>query len=260
MGTNIIESEHMRMIRERVSGPTWHRLIENERGEEGDSTSEKSEMTERSKCWRDPGMIRKLTAVREKVLTKQLKKAKDVFKREMKVVESTGDRCEIEKAWEEVKEVRREVWDKETPRVNRKIEHLSKKAGRCESHKICRELDNIYSDRMKEMKKKNEEDRLKILDRQPETMVKSPVKPEPGQVDNNDDERRKDPGVFLSSKYHSRPEDLSRLQREQVEILRMSQAFNKNWKESENLDNSEDSSEIMTFGKSGPVRNGEGPP
>ena len=85
VGMNIIESESMIMVRERVSGPTWHRLIDNDRGDEGDKMMEMNDTTEKSKCWRDPEMIRKLTTVRVKVMLKQIKKAKDVFKREMSV-------------------------------------------------------------------------------------------------------------------------------------------------------------------------------
>ena len=135
VGTNVIECEHIRMIKERVSGPTGHRLIVDGPGEDQEEMRELGTEQEKLKCWRDPSLVRRLTGVRVKVLAKQLKKAKEVFKKEMKFVETTKSNPEAMKAWEEVKEIRKEIWAEESPRINRKINHLMRKANQCMKHK-----------------------------------------------------------------------------------------------------------------------------
>ena len=168
------------------------------------------------------------------------------------MLESTGDKCEIERAWKEVREVRNETWEKEMPRISRKIEHLTKKAGRCETHRKCKELDAIYNKRMKEMRVKNEEEKTRILSGQPVNMTEMNDRQRLMNQDDTEEtvkEKERNPGRLLSSKYHSRPEDLNRLQKEQTEILRMSQSFNKNWKEKKDTLEDEEEDEVMTFGQ-----------
>ena len=77
VGTNVIESEASRMIRERVAGPMGHRLIVNDMrmkpSEEIESEPERLVLH----CWRNQALVRKLTGVRLKLVGKQLKKAKN---------------------------------------------------------------------------------------------------------------------------------------------------------------------------------------
>ena len=237
VGTNIIECEHIRMIKERVSGPTGHRLIEDGPGEDQEEMRELGTEQEKLKCWRDPSLVRRLTGVRVKVLAKQLKKAKEVFKKEMKFVEMTKSNPEVMKAWEEVKEIRKEIWAEESPRINRKIDHLTRKANQCMKHKTCKELRAIWDKKVKDRVKVQEEEKCDILENT-----------EARKTNEGDSVVDTSPtGRLLGPRYYSRPEDLKRLDKEQEELSRLSKMFNKTWKKPETGGDNEDT-EVMTFG------------
>ena len=148
VGTNMIESECRRIVKERELGPTGHRLLEVGQGgssREGFKTETTS--SEGLHCWRDLQLIKKMTEVRRKLVKERLKKARQVLAQEMKYVSSVMSKAETGKAWSEVREIRREVWLEEQGRLQRKIKHLAMRAANCSCHKDCRELDQEWEKR-----------------------------------------------------------------------------------------------------------------
>ena len=144
VGTNVVEAEVSRMVKECVSGPTGHRLLEVEGTDRVVIEKDGSETVIGGlKCWRDVGLVRKMTMIRLKVVEKQLKKARLAMRDEMRFVTVTRTKGEVRKAWK-VRLVKKEMWDQEHARIQRKVAHLCRRAKDCRRLKACRELDRMW--------------------------------------------------------------------------------------------------------------------
>ena len=75
VGTNMVESEQMRLIHERLSGPMGHRLIEPGPSVNCERMTENENQSDKLVCWRDPKVVCKLLGARMKVVKTQLRKA-----------------------------------------------------------------------------------------------------------------------------------------------------------------------------------------
>ena len=257
VGMNVIESESRRLVKERMSGPTGHRLLiglEEEPNEPGFGTEEK--LREELHCWRDPAMIRRLVGIRLKVVKSQLAKARKVLGEELRLLAATQARPKMGLAWQEVKDIKKRVWRQEHARVQRKVQHLTKKATNCASHKSCREMEALQAQRKKESRlaHSGEVERLSCANQVGEGVPGEGVchgqggSGEPFQ-DGATPTPHLDPNSLLSAKYFSRPEDLARLEEEKVKLLHLAQGYNIGWKTTEagveDLDRDRD---IATYG------------
>ena len=136
VGTNMIEAESSKLVKERLVGPTGHRLLLI--GSEGvDSAVTESELTKRVglHSWRDPAMVRRLTGIRMKVVSRQLKQAREVLSKELRFISTTKGKVEIGRSWQDTRDIRKQVWVEEHPRTQRKINHLMRRAKECGIHK-----------------------------------------------------------------------------------------------------------------------------
>ena len=150
-GTNVIEAEMMKIIREILVGPTGHSALlkdqdrVNQSMQESELNAEK-ETTART-CWRDPQLARTLTKMRLKTVKGQLGKARSSLADTMRIVTTTSKKSEAREAWEFVKTTKKEVWKQENSRLQRKVEHLTVRSLECGKHNKFRELDKIWQER-----------------------------------------------------------------------------------------------------------------
>ena len=152
VGTVTIESEMMRQVHERESGPTGHRMIAvprkcDKQSEKECELGEKRESSD-SQCWREPKIVRKLLSLRKKVVTTQLIKAKKVLRRELGLIAARSSKQETTKARAAVQEVSGETWRQMQPQHQRKVQHLTRRAEECDKHRVCRKLDKIWKEKM----------------------------------------------------------------------------------------------------------------
>ena len=152
VGTVTIESEMMRQVHERESGPTGHRLIATERAcdEQKDVERELGEKNEcsLSQCWREPKIVRKLLSLRKRVISTQLAKAKKVLRDELRLLASISTRQKTSEAREAAREASRRTWSELHPQHQRKVSHLQKRAEECGKHRTCKKLDKIWGERV----------------------------------------------------------------------------------------------------------------
>ena len=250
VGTGSIESEAMSLIREKVAGPTGHYLLEKD--PECDVNEPELDVLGRSsslKCWRDVKLVRRLTSVRLRVVSQKLREARMILSEEMKVLTLCRTKDQVGQAWEEVRRLQRETWNVESPKHQRKVEHLTGKAENCGTHKVCRFVSGVVSERWKKLCEARGDDLVAGLGgpRVGERVgvdESGPCQPFAGQVVN--------PDSLLSAKYFSRPEDLVRLDNEEAQLKKMAQSFNRGWKPVEIVDCGSDAvsddSEVLTFG------------
>ena len=210
------------------------------------------DVEETLKCWRDPNLVRKLTKVRMRVVTRQLKTAKSRFQEEVRYVSRALTQAEASSALKDANDVR-STWASENPRLQKKVSHLVMKAGKCESHKVCREVDKLDKEKQKKSKDLRAAETEWIIKKSEETsggggggLRNVTGDPEnPGAAPPT-----KDPSSVLSSIYWSRPEDLQRLTKEKEELIRISSNRNKNWSASNptetEVDN--DDTEVIVYG------------
>ena len=148
VGTNTAENEMWRMLHERVSGPTGHRLIRASRKCEGQGQKEldvgETKEHSSSQCWREPALVRRMLNIRKRIVEKQLRLSRRKLSQQMKFVSTTRSREETEVAWLEVRKTRSEVWSVEHPKHQQKVWYLCKKAGDCTKHQMCRSLDSLW--------------------------------------------------------------------------------------------------------------------
>ena len=155
VGTGMIESEAMKMVWERTSGPTGHGSlmlldqVENKKHcqDVGELLRESVNSTVNC-CWRDRGLIRKLVQMRLNTITPQWKKAKTVLTQVMRDMAMTATKEEVKQAWTEVLETRKKIWDQENPVHQRKIEFLHAKAKDCSKHARCKDLNKLVVERI----------------------------------------------------------------------------------------------------------------
>ena len=269
IGTNAIESESMKLVQERVTGPTGHRLLRLDRECVGGAVTEDELLGEGLHCWRDPTLVKRLTGIRMKEVTKQLKEAKVVLSNEMKFLALTGNKAVVGQAWQDTRDIRRHIWAVEHPRIQRKISHLVTRSKNCGNHKICRGLDKVWEQRQDRTRarKMEESDNILETDEMLESGSQTPppkvapggdvrgpgfetISPKVGVAppsrSNGTNMEDSDPCKLLSRKYYARPEDLDRLKSEHVKIEKLAQSFNKLWKK--NPDDDVDDSDVITFG------------
>ena len=142
VGTGAVESEATQIEMEREAGPTGHSLLVDAEDQEDEDiemcedpeASNKNDKASRPRCWRDPALIKKLMKIRKKTVTAKLKEARSVLIGEMKYLAKTLTKSEVGKAWEDVRRVRREIWEEEEPKRQRKIDHLTRKSEDCSVH------------------------------------------------------------------------------------------------------------------------------
>ena len=150
-----------RLTKEKVAGPTGHRFVletrecDNQRMIETDDPREKE--CSSNQCWRNPKLIRKLVTMRKKVVCEQLRKAKTKLQENMRYIAATCTKKKTGQAWETVRQVRRQVWDKESPKHSVKVSHLLKRSQDCNKHPRCRELDNMWARRRRSPDSDSEE-------------------------------------------------------------------------------------------------------
>ena len=151
VGTNVVEAEMWRMTHEKLSGPTGHRLIVNDRECdkqcETEQNSDETPECSLTQCWRNPSLVRRLLVLRRREVNTQLKKAKLILKSTMKRLTAVSTRSESSQAWLEVRQTMSEVWAVEHRRLQLKMIHLEKKSLCCEKHTMCRKLDKLWSQR-----------------------------------------------------------------------------------------------------------------
>ena len=63
------------------------------------------------RCWRDPKLVNKLMSVRIRVITAKLRQARKILAEEMRYRLVTCPKKEVGKMWQEVRDVRRKVWN-----------------------------------------------------------------------------------------------------------------------------------------------------
>ena len=136
-----------------VLWPTGHRIVTGPRKCEEQKMVEPEDArggeTNPRQCWRDPKLVRKLTGLRKKLVTEQWRKAKMKLKEEMRWIGVECQKKEVSQAWNEVHNMRKEVWSRETPKHTAKVDHLLTRSKICVNHKTCKECDNIWANRNK---------------------------------------------------------------------------------------------------------------
>ena len=152
VGTNVIERDAMRIVREKLAGPTGNGIVL-QRQCEAQKTQE--EVTPRdqecspTQCWRDVKIVNKLTGLRRKIVSDQLRSARVKLREQMKSYSATHSRRETIDAWKEVRTTRNQVRHEEQPKHAKKINHLIGRAQKCDKHTMCRELDALWLKRTK---------------------------------------------------------------------------------------------------------------
>ena len=150
VGTNAVESESWKLSLEKMSGPTGHRLLNDRKCESQgckELNGEDSSETSVTQCWRDPKIVRKLLAMRKKVVGEQLRRARNTMANMMKSIAKIQGKKEAGLAWKSVRDVRSKVWKEEQARVVMKINHLTTRSKNCKAHNRCRELDQLWTQR-----------------------------------------------------------------------------------------------------------------
>ena len=159
VGTVVVEAEMWRLVKERMAGPTGHRLLldqrccDEQRLVEKDPEDVGESATEQ--CWRDPRLVRRLLALRKSLVTKQLAKARKTLVTELKsAAVISGPGTQSRKVWESSRKTRSSVWSREHPKHQQKVAHLVRRANNCSSHNNCRKIDKIWESRMGEGEKR----------------------------------------------------------------------------------------------------------
>ena len=106
-----------------MTGPTGHQVFVIDMNRNPQSQEETYEEP-RLQCWRDPKLVEQLTRLRLKIVKSKLKRARECLAETMKEVAATSSRSEARSAWEEVRLTKNEVWARECPVHQRKMEHL----------------------------------------------------------------------------------------------------------------------------------------
>ena len=153
VGTNVIKAEAGKIVREKMSGPSGHRLVVGPRMCETQRQveNEEEDLDECSprQCWRDVTVVKRLVGLRRKIVGEQWRKAKDRLKEEMTHIRKTCSKKSLSQAWVEVHNTRRETWSKENPKHQTKVSHLVTRANNCNKHKMCRQIDDIWALRIR---------------------------------------------------------------------------------------------------------------
>ena len=250
VGTVSIESESMSLVKERLAGPTGHCLLKLDLDVELEPEIDLLGRSQVLKCWRDARLVRKLTSIRLRVVVQKLREARSVFASEMRDVGVNCSKSENAKAWDDVRRIQKKTWDVENPKHQQKVEHLTRRAGSCQSHRACREIEKLVDERWRRSIKIDKKQVSDILDKSDSMSTSSESLPGDNIV--KDSIKPASPDDLLSHRYFSRPEDLARIDKEEAQLKRMTQAFNHRWRScQEDCDGVgvvKNEEEVMTFG------------
>ena len=139
----------------------------------------------------------------------------------------------MKSAWEEIRCTRRETWDVESRRLQRKLEHLSRRSEECRRHRTCRELEEWWGDRCKRLRETQRRMETGILGKSQslETIDNVVVVEQGGEESGGvKGETVNDPASFVKEKYTARPEDLEDLNGEEERLKKLLLGMNRAWR------------------------------
>ena len=154
IGTRRVESEAIKIVKERLSGPTGHHLLLRDVNDDQQSVTQDERVSQEleleRKCWRDQPLVLKLVKLRLKEVKEKQSRARKIVDECLKEATAVMDKKEVRELWKEVKEEKRLVWEESQPRHQRKVDHMRRVTSDCTRHSDCRDLDRIRSVKMKE--------------------------------------------------------------------------------------------------------------
>ena len=229
VGTNVIEAEMMGMVKEKLVGPTGHRILQkdqdrvNQRMTENEFDSQNE--TDDRECWRDLKLVKTLTKMRLKTVKGQLGKARTALADTLRHVTTTCTKDKARESWDLVKSVKSEVWKSENSRLQRKVEHLTTKSSQCSRHNKCRDLDKIWKEKMDSINKDDKESMMKH------------------DSENKDNTSEEDVKTETCVKYKDRPQDLNTLETDRLNVEERTDVYNRCWSKPE-----EQVNEVVIYG------------
>ena len=153
IGTRSVESEAMKIVSERLGGPTGHHLLLRDLDENEQSMTEeelkRQDLNSQRKCWRDPLLVLKLVKVRLKEIKEKQSRARKVVSECLREAPAVMNSDEVKKLWKEVKEEKKVVWEENQPKHQQKVEHMRKVTANCGRHMECRRMDELRCQRRK---------------------------------------------------------------------------------------------------------------
>ena len=159
----------------------------------------------------------------------------------MRFLASTRERPDVEEAWCQVKSVRKSIWEEEMLRLQRKVTHLIARTKDCNKHRGCRDLESLAVERRRSIK----ESHKRVVKSALSGGDLAPQDEDPACVTSP---TPRGPNDRLSRKYHLRPEDLTRITKEQEELIKMSTGYNMTLDKDMKSIGVEEESEVVTYG------------
>ena len=158
---------------------------------------------------------------------------------------------EVGQAWDEVRQTQKNTWSVESPKHQRKVEHLAMRAEDCGSHKVCHVISEMIVEKWKKLNEACGGQVFGDIVGGGEETLGCASKIEERKIGFDVTAGPVNPDFLLSVRYFSCPEDQERIDSEEVQIKRMAQSFNHSWKTKDvanDVAQPDEESEVVAYG------------